>query len=305
MPDAAREIVYTGAAKPPSWGERLIRAHTPETHYQELMKKYFWVTDRLEGKPKELVQRIRPQVELAARAAGWTKTGLELFLVGQAAILAAFLGYRTLQSAGGVFRGMARRHGSTIPELPPVALIESPPSSSIVIHAVPPDASPALVGLEKRPSRVPASRMEGFLMVSERVLGGDSGRSDKKRVPGSWVASGMRDALREYDRGKVRATERAARREGMKEVGRQAMLLGKSLHNSIPDISHEARRHAQRAYGHMLQRLLSDNGIVRGDLKKVFQESLGATKPRSGGLKPDRIDDVVCALRAFIASGVQ
>lgn len=126
MPDAAPEIVFTGAAKPPSWGERLIRAHTPEAHYQDLMKKYFWVTDRLEGPSLELALRLRPTVELAARAGGWSRTLMEGFYVGQAALFMAFLGYRGLKSAAGVFGGLASRHGSTMPELRPVALIEPP-----------------------------------------------------------------------------------------------------------------------------------------------------------------------------------
>ncbi len=94
MPDAAPEVVYTGAATPPSWGERaghfvkekVIDPHTPEAHYQSIMKKYFWVTDRLEGRSIELVQKIRPTMELYAKAAGWSQTIMEGFFVGQAAV---------------------------------------------------------------------------------------------------------------------------------------------------------------------------------------------------------------------------
>ncbi len=109
MPDAAPEIVYTGAAQPPSWRERL-RAHTPEAHYQDIMQKYFWVTDRLEGRSLELVQKIRPTMELYAKAAGWSQTIMELYLAGSAVAITAILAGKGLKSAGEVFVGLARRH---------------------------------------------------------------------------------------------------------------------------------------------------------------------------------------------------
>lgn len=111
MPDASVEIMYTGSAKPPSWGERLIREHTPEAHYQKIMQKYFWVTERLEGQSLELAQYLRPQVELAAKAAGWSETFVELYVAGSAIALTTILAGKGLKSAADVFRQMGRREG--------------------------------------------------------------------------------------------------------------------------------------------------------------------------------------------------
>lgn len=136
MPEAAAEIIYTGAGKPPSWGERILRAHTPEAHYQDIMKKYFRVTDRLEGKSSELVRSARPAVEIYAKAAGWGQTIMELYLAGSAIAVTAILAGKGLKTAAGVFGDLARKHGSTIPESPdsnkPVALIEPPKSPSVI-----------------------------------------------------------------------------------------------------------------------------------------------------------------------------
>lgn len=106
MPDTAAEIVYTGAAKPPSWSERLIDEHTPEAHYRKIMQKYFWVTDR-------------PQVELAAKAAGWSETFAELYLAGSAITITAILAGKGLITAADVFRQMGRREGRTMPASEP------------------------------------------------------------------------------------------------------------------------------------------------------------------------------------------
>ncbi len=112
MPEAAKEIVYTGVGK--FVKEKIIDPHTPEAHYQDIMKKYFWVTDRLEGPSFELSQRIRPQVELAAKAAGWSQTFVELYMAGSAIALTAILAGKGIKSAADVFGGMARRHGGKL-----------------------------------------------------------------------------------------------------------------------------------------------------------------------------------------------
>lgn len=126
MPDASFEIMYTGSAKPLSWGERLIREHTPEAHYQDIMKKYFRVTDRLEGKPREIAQRLRPQVELAAKAAGWSETFVELYVAGSALALTTIIAGKGLKTAAEVFGGMGRKHEPNTP----IRLI-GPPEKSV------------------------------------------------------------------------------------------------------------------------------------------------------------------------------
>lgn len=191
MPDAAREIVYTGAAKPPSWGERLVRAHTPEAHYQDIMKKYFWVTDRLEGKSLELVQSARPAVELSAKAAGWSQTIIELYLAGSAVAITAILAGKGLRSAAGVFSEMARRHGSTAPFAPieapkqnrrkriirgnwkevktPDVIYLGPAADVADPSPVMPDTHPPTRSETAAPSRLSPARFAGFAAVTSRV----------------------------------------------------------------------------------------------------------------------------------------
>lgn len=118
MADTGSELVSLGAIKSSpleSAGkfvkEKIIAPHTPEAHYRDIMKKYFWLTDKLEGKSLELTRHLRPTVEIAARAAGWSQTFTELYFAGQAAALLGFLGLRGLKSAASVFGDMAKRHG--------------------------------------------------------------------------------------------------------------------------------------------------------------------------------------------------
>lgn len=116
MPEATKEIVYTGFGK--FVQEKIIAPHTPEAHYQKIMQKYFWATDRLEGKPREIAQRIRPQVELAAKAAGWSETFAELYLAGSALALTTIIAGKGLKSAAEVFGRMGRNQGDPVPISP-------------------------------------------------------------------------------------------------------------------------------------------------------------------------------------------
>lgn len=109
MPEATKEIVYTGLGK--FVQEKIIAPHTPEAHYQKIMQKYFRVTDRLEGQSLELAQYLRPQVELAAKAAGWSQTFAELYLAGSAIALTTIIAGKGLKTAADVFRQMGRREG--------------------------------------------------------------------------------------------------------------------------------------------------------------------------------------------------
>lgn len=118
MADIGSELVSHGATKPSpleSAGkfvkEKIIDPHTPEAHYRDIMKKYFLITDKLEGTSLELTRRLRPTVEIAARAAGWSQTFTELYFAGQAVAFLGFLGFRGLKSAVGVFGDMAKKHG--------------------------------------------------------------------------------------------------------------------------------------------------------------------------------------------------
>lgn len=118
MADAGAELISQGVVKPSpleSVGkfvkEKIIDPHTPEAHYHDIMKKYFWVTDRMEGKSLELTRRLRPTVEIASRAAGWSQTFTELYFAGQAVAFLGFMGFRGLNSAAGVFGDMAKKHG--------------------------------------------------------------------------------------------------------------------------------------------------------------------------------------------------
>lgn len=201
MPEsAASELVSVGQARPSSWRkmagrfvqEKIIDPHTPEAHYQDIMKKYFRVTDRLEGKPREIAQRIRPQVELAVKAAGWSQTFAELYLAGSAITITAILAGKGLKTAAEVFGGMGRKHEPNAPLLL-IGSPESPQRSARLVRGnwkevVTPDvialepatdvADPSpvmsdthpLVGSGKKStSKLSPSRLAAFAAVSLRI----------------------------------------------------------------------------------------------------------------------------------------
>lgn len=295
MPDAGHEIVYTALAKPPSWGERLIRAHTPEAHYQDLMKKYFWVTDRLEGKSLELAQRLRPTVELAARAAGWTRTITEAYLAGSAVTVTAILAGKGLKSAADVFSDLARKHGSTMST---PACIEAPkktPSPELAPSG--PRVALAVPDLGPKPSHLSRERWKAMERIS-RTVATDVGAPGEKRPR---VAPVVRD------NGQVLSAMLAAMKEAiqhrivMQTAGQEARAFGGWVQKNLPDLPIEERRHAQRAYAHILQALLSDNGTGphQTDFAQAFLKALEKTKPKSGGLTSEYIKPVLTALRKF------
>lgn len=273
MPDAAPEIVYTGAGKPPSWGERagqfvkekIIDPHTPEAHYQDIMKKYFWATDRLEGRPREIAQRLRPQVELAAKAAGWSQTFAELYLAGSALALTTIIAGKGLKSAAEVFGEMARRHGKQRAGETDILR----PSQAVVIAS----------------------------SVRRTKLYETSGQNGTPLD--NWFKKAILSALLDFERLNLR-------NEVAQVAGKEAWLLGDYLKEHT-DIADDQRRHAQRAYAYMLQGLLSKDAKTSSgstDPRKAFLEALEATKTRGEGLSDANIDHVFQALQDFNSSAL-
>lgn len=314
MPDAAVEIVYTGVGR--FVQEQIIALHTPEAHYQKIMQKYFWVTERLEGQSLELAQYLRPQVELAARAAGWSKTLVEGFIVGQAAAFMMFLGYRGFKSAAEVFGGMARRHGSTMPEsrsfesVSSIALLAAPTSSTRPGGVVrrnrkdveTPDVilgpATSAAGQSTLNSDVPAhltgARFAGFAEVTARIRG--DGR--ETRPPPS-AKPRSADVPRLHALADLR---KIAHHEVMGTVGVEAAQFGGYLKEYFTGLPDDQRRHAQRAYVYMLQGLLSKDAKSSSgstDPREAFLAALAATKTRGEGLSDANIDRVFQALLKY------
>lgn len=305
MPEAAAsELVFVGQARPPSWREKagrfvkekIIDPHTPEAHYQDIIKKYFWVTDRLEGPSLDLAQRIRPQVELAARAAGWTKTITEVYLAGCAVAFTAFLTKQGIKSTGEVFGSLARRHsgmatGTVVPLLRSGEVVATDNATTKK-----PTPAPKPLHL-KIPHHVSSGRADGFARVSGSILGQPTQKVElkaKQLSHGEWLAEVMRSALRDFERLKPHD-------EVMRVAGKEAKTFGKYLKEHA-DLHPDQRRHAQRALAHMLQGLLSENGGAppkKRDPKQAFLDALQATKVRGEGLSDDNIDKVFAALQQF------
>lgn len=199
-----------------------------------------------------IAQRLRPTVELAARAAGWTRTITEAYLAGSAVTVTAILAGKGLKSAADVFSDLARKHGSTM-------------------------STPACI---EAPKKTPSPEL---------------------------APSGPRVAPVVRDNGQVLSAMLAAMKEAiqhrivMQTAGQEARAFGGWVQKNLPDLPIEERRHAQRAYAHILQALLSDNGTGphQTDFAQAFLKALEKTKPKSGGLTSEYIKPVLTALRKF------
>lgn len=296
MPEVAAEIVYTGVGK--FVKEKIIDPHTPEAHYQDIMQKYFWVTDRLEGPSFELAQRLRPQVELAARAAGWSKTLVEGFIVGQAAAFMMFLGYRGFKSTAEVFGGMARRHGGKVLEEAASVVAETTIVTGAADHLVEEPTSPTVLSPTIQPIHISTARMKGFAQVTQRIRGdGRETRPPPPTKPRSLEAPSL-PSKKVVSHHSLSDLERVM----MRKIGNQAHIFGEYLKEHLRDISDEQRRHAQRALAHILKNMLSENGnapLSQSDPKKAFLDALVATMPRGESLSSDSTNRVFEALQQF------
>src|SRR3989344_4577491 len=124
MPDAAHEVVYTGSAASFSWHERgrkfikdkIIDEHSPHAHEREFLKNVNWLTDHLDGKPKELALAIKPVVEKIAYPLGVAKTVGEITAVVATTVGVYLLAERALprlkggrESIGRTIRSLLQR----------------------------------------------------------------------------------------------------------------------------------------------------------------------------------------------------
>lgn len=298
MPDAAQEIVYTAFAKPPSWGERLIHAHTPEAHYQDIMKKYFRVTDRLEGRPREIVQRLRPQIELAAKAAGWSQTFAELYLAGSALALTTIIAGKGLKTAAEVFGGMGRRHGGKVLEEAASVAVKTTIVTEADDHLGKELTPPIVLGPTVQPKHISSARMEGFEQVTQRIKGDgrETGPPPPAKPRSADVPHFLRNKVAHHH--PLSDLERVM----MRKIGNQAHIFGEYLKAHLRDISDDQRRHTQRAYAYMLQGLLSKDAKTSSgstDPREAFLAALAATKTRGEGLSDGSIDQVFAALQQF------
>lgn len=239
MADAGAELISQGVVKPSpleSVGkfvkEKIIDPHTPEAHYRDIMKKYFWVTDKLEGTSLELTRRLRPQIEIVARAAGWSQTFTELYFAGQAAAFVGFLGLRGLRSAAGVFREMGRRHGG-----------ESVPAT-VVLSKVGASAAATGVSINAQANESASSAADGAVLSSADR---DHGGKDKSKHPHDKVQHNRVDVMSAEPKKKHLSAK--ARRNREQELRRtpvrrdhEVVQLGRQTQSaSVPDLGGNGR----------------------------------------------------------------
>ena len=101
----AAERVLVGVGKP-----SFLERHTPKAHTEEIMRRFFWATDHLHGKPKEVAEMLRPWAQRSANVAGWTQTFWELWLAGSAIAAVSLVGKKSLPKVSRIFGRMGERN---------------------------------------------------------------------------------------------------------------------------------------------------------------------------------------------------